>query len=255
MPLFQYLRRKWITRKPFPESWLKILERRVPVWRRLPSGYKEVLKKHMPVILAEKNFEGCAGLDLTEEMQVIIAAYACVLILEETADYYDGLQAILVYPDSYVAPVLEYEEGGVVTEGFEPRSGEYWGSGNIVLAWSEIEKTLRGEASGQNLIYHEFSHLLDDRYGLSSGVTDEGEILRDDEWTRVLARSYRKHFRNMQAHRRSVLDEYGATSPAEFFSVASEAYFENPDALFREIPDLYRILKQFYGLDPLSWRG
>lgn len=217
--------------------------------------YRETLKKHIPIILAEKNFEGCAGLDLTEEMRVIITAYACVPILEETADYYDGLQAILVYPDNYVAPVMEYEEGGVVTEGFEPRSGEYWGSGNIVLAWSEIEKTLKGEAFGQNLIYHEFSHQLDDRYGLSSGVTNDGKVQREDEWTRVLAKSYRKHLRNMQAHRRSVLDEYGTTSPAEFFSVASEAFFENPDELHREMPGLYRILKDFYGLDPITWRG
>ncbi|PWN06265.1 zinc-dependent peptidase [Rhodohalobacter mucosus] len=255
MPLFQYLRRKWIARKPFPDSWKKVLEQKVPVWRRLPSAYREVLQQHIPIIIAEKNFEGCAGLDLTEEMKVIITAYACVPILEETANYYEDLQAILVYPDSYVAPVMEYNEGGVVTEGFEPRSGEYWGTGNIVLAWSEIEKTLQGEASGQNLIYHEFSHLLDDRYGLTSGVSDEGEIMREDEWTRTLAKAYRKHLSNMRGNRRSVLDEYGATSPAEFFSVASEAFFESADELFREMPDLYRILKDFYGLDPISWKG
>ena len=255
MPLFQFLRRKWIASKPFPGSWLKILEERVPVWRRLPSGYRETLKKHMPILMAEKNYEGCAGLELTEEKKVIITAYACVPILAETADYYDGLQAILVYPDSYVAPVMEYEEGGVVTEGFEPRSGEYRGTGNIVLAWSEIEKTVRGEAAGQNLIYHEFSHLLDDRYGLSSGVTDHGEIVREDEWTRTLGKAYKRHLRNMRGNRRSVLDEYGATSPAEFFSVASEAFFESAEELFREMPDLYRILKDFYGLDPISWKG
>jgi MtfA peptidase len=255
MPLIQYLKRKWIARKPFPDVWLKTLENRVPVWHRLPSRYRDVLKRHIPVILSEKNFEGCAGLELTEEMKVIIAAYACVPILEETGNYYGGLQAILVYPDNYIAPVREYEEGGVVTEGFEPRSGEYWGTGNIVLAWSEIEKTLRGREAGQNLIIHEFSHQLDDRYGLSAGISVEGEAFRDDEWTQTLARSYRKHLRNMQGRRRSVLDEYGATSPAEFFSVASEAFFESPGALHREVPGLYRILREFYALDPISWKG
>ena len=173
---------------------------------------------------------------------------------EGEADYYSDLQSILVYPDSYVAPVSDMDEGGIVSEGFEPRSGEYWGTGNIVLAWSEIKKNLSGSRKAQNLIYHEFSHLLDDRYGLTAGITLEGKALREDEWTRVLASSYKKHGRNMNESRRSILDEYGTRSPAEFFSVASEAFFEAPDALHREMPDLYRVLRSFYALDPFSWR-
>ncbi|MDX1590522.1 MAG: zinc-dependent peptidase [Balneolaceae bacterium] len=255
MPLIRYLKRKYISSRPFPESWVPILESKVPVYRRLPKTLRDTLKKHIPIVISEKNYEGCGGLTLSEEMKVIITAYACVLILKEKADYYSDLQSILVYPDSYVAPVSEMDEGGIVSEGFEPRSGEYWGTGNIVLAWCEIKKNLSESGKGQNLIYHEFSHLLDDRYGLTAGITLEGKALREDEWTRVLASSYKKHGRNMNESRRSVLDEYGTRSPAEFFSVASEAFFEAPDALHREMPDLYRVLRSFYALDPLSWRG
>lgn len=255
MPLIRYLKRKYISTRPFPDPWISILEYKVPVYRRLPRTLREQLRKHIPIVISEKNYEGCGGLTLTEEMKVIITAYACVLILKETADYYSDLQSILVYPDSYIAPVSEMNEGGIISEGFEPRSGEYWGTGNIVLAWREIEKNISGSRTGQNLIYHEFSHLLDDRYGLTSGITMEGKALRTDDWTQTLASSYRRHGRNMHENRRSVLDEYGTRSPAEFFSVASEAFFEAPDALHREMPDLYRVLRSFYALNPLSWRG
>lgn len=254
MPLIRYLKRKWLLRRPFPDRWLKILETQVPVYRHLPRDHRALLRQRIPIILNEKHFEGCGGLHITEEIKVIITAYAGVLILKETADYYSDLQAILVYPDSYIAPVMEYEEG-VVSEGFEPRSGEYWGTGNIVLSWKEIENTLSGDNYGQNLIYHEFSHLLDDRYGLTSGISDEGDAIRKDEWTETIARSYRRLRRDTYENRRTVLDEYGTQSPAEFFSVASEAFFEKPDELHRKMPDLYRVLSRFYSLDPLRWKG
>lgn len=209
----------------------------------------------MVILMNEKRFEGCGGLTITEEMRVVIIAYASVMILEETADYYSGLNSILVYPQDYTAPVHEMDEGGIVTEGYEHRKGEYWGGGNIVLSWSDIDDQLYNADSGENLIYHEFSHLLDDRYGLTAGIDHNGKPIRDDEWTHVLASSYRKLQRRIFENRKSVLDEYGAESPPEFFSVASEAFFEIPDDLHRENPDLYRMLQNFYKLDPLRWRG
>lgn len=255
MPIFRFLKRRWLLKRPFPDSWQRILEGKVPVYSRLPSNYRDLLKKRLVIFMDEKRFEECGGMVLTEEMRVIIAAYACVLILEETADYYGGLQTILVYPDDYMAPVHEQDEGGIVTEGYEHRKGEYWGAGNIVLSWSEIDDNLYEDSQGHNLIYHEFSHQLDDRYGLTAGIDYDGKPLRDDEWTHVLAKSYRKLQRRAYENRRSALDLYGTKSPAELFSVASEAFFEKPDALHRENPDLYAMLKNFYSLDPLRWRG
>ncbi len=255
MPLIQFLRRRWLLRRPFPDRWLRTLEGKVPVYRRLPQKYRELLKQRMVIFLSEKKFEECGGMVLTEEIKVIISAYACVMIIEETADYYSGLQAILVYPDDYVAPVLEEDEGGIITEGVEHRKGEYWGAGNIVLSWNEIQENLYGESRGHNLIYHEFSHQLDDRYGLTAGIDYDGRPLRDDEWTHTLAKAYRKLQRRVYERRTSALDLYGTKSPAELFSVASEAFFEKPDELHRENPELYTMLRSFYSLDPLRWRG
>jgi len=255
MPIYRYFKRKWLLRQPFPDNYLKTLESKVPVYRKLPQHFRETLKKRMVIFLDEKRFEGCGGLSITDEIRTVIAAYASVLILEETADYYSGLQSILVYPNDYMAPVREEDEGGIVSEGFEHRKGEYWGAGNIVLSWADIEENLYESRDGQNLIYHEFSHLLDDRYGLTAGVDENGRSHRDDEWTRILAKSFRNLQRHAYERRESVLDLYGSKNPAELFSVATEAFFEKPDELHRENPDLYRMLNNFYKLDPLRWLG
>ena len=209
----------------------------------------------MVIFLDEKRFEGCGGLTVTDQIKTVIAAYASVLILVETADHYSGLQSILVYPNDYMAPVHEEDERGVVSEGFEHRKGEYWGAGNIVLSWADIEENLYESRDGQNLIYHEFSHLLDDRYGLTAGVDENGRSHRDDEWTRIIAKSFRNLQRRAYERRESALDLYGSKNPAELFSVATEAFFEKPDELHRENPDLYRVLSNFYRLDPLRWMG
>ena len=255
MPFYRYFKRKWLLNRPFPDRWLKLLEQRVPVYRQLPSNYREKLRNHLVILMDEKRFEGCGGLEMTEEMRVVILAYASVMILEETADYYAGLQSILVYPYDYQAPVYEVDENGFVTEGFEHRKGEYWGGGNIVLSWPEIDKQLYEDDYEGNLIYHEFSHLLDDKYGLSAGIDQNDLPIRDDEWTHVLAKAYRRLNQRMYENRDSVLDMYGTESPAEFFSVSTEAFFTKPDEIHRENPDLYRMLNQFYKLDPLRWRG
>jgi Mlc titration factor MtfA (ptsG expression regulator) len=253
MPIIQYFVRKWVTAKPLSDDRQRILLGKVPVYETLPSNYKELLHNRMKVLLHEKYFEGCGGLKLTEEMKVVIAAYASVLILEEKADYYGDLKSILIYPDDYFAPVNQETDDGFIEEGFENRKGEYWQAGVIVLSWKDIESQLYGgdRRSGQNLIYHEFSHFLDDRYGLTAGIDQNGETLRDDEWTNIIAKAYR----NLKfTGKHSFLDRYGAESPAEFFSVATELFFERPEKLLQENKNLYILLQNFYGLDPIRWK-
>ena len=251
--MLRYFIRKWITGRPLTDSQERILRQKVPVYNTLPARYKDVLRNRIKVLLHEKYFEGCGGLGLTEEMRVVIAAYASILILEEKADYYGDLQSILVYPDDYVAPVSYQTEDGFIEEGYESRKGEYWQAGVIVLSWGDIEAQLYGEErrSGQNLIYHEFSHFLDDRYGLTAGIDQNGDTLRDDEWTIIVAKAYR-NLRFTGKH--SFLDKYGAESPAEFFSVATELFFERPEKLLQENKDLYKLMQNFYRLDPIRWK-
>lgn len=253
MPIFQYLKRRWILGKPFPESWQRILEEKVPYYQKLPLHYREVLKLRIMVFINEKLFEGCGGLQMTEQIKVIISAYACVLLLEEVSDYYPDLQSILVYPDDYLAPVNEEDEAGIITTGSEARKGESWNVGSIVLSWNDIEQNIYNEKDKQNLIFHEFAHQLDQHYGLTAGITNTGKVTQSNEWNDVMAASY-KQLRKVTARTElTVLDNYGATEPAEFFSVATEAYFEDPKQLKKEFPDLYNQLNKFYIVDPVKF--
>jgi Mlc titration factor MtfA (ptsG expression regulator) len=252
VPIIQYLRRKWLLYKSFPESRQRILEEQVPYYGLLPDNLKQALRNHLTIFMDEKLFEGCGGLEMTEEKKVLISAYAVVLLLGEPAGYYPDLQSILVYPDDYVAPVHDEQEG-IVSEGVEARQGESWDMGSIVLSWGDIVENIQNPSQRQSLIFHEFAHQMDHQYGLTAGVGDEGEVYRDDEWTRILAAAYRKLRRRASRGERCVLDPYGATEPAELFSVGTEAFFLDPHRMKPEFPELYDVMKSFYNLDPSSF--
>lgn len=253
MPIFRFLRRKWLLYRPFPESLKEILNTSVPYYGQLSEDLKQTLHNHLVIFMDEKLFEGCNGLEMTEEKKVIISSYACILLLGEPSGYYPDLQSILVYPDDYIAPVRDEDEGGIVSEGTEARMGESWNLGSIVLSWDDIRENIENRSTHRNLIFHEFAHQLDDYYGLTAGIGDGGEVFRDDNWTRILAEAFRKLQRKASRGSSCVLDPYGATHPAELFAVATEAFFLNPHKLHVEFPKLYDVLKTFYNLDPSSF--
>lgn len=252
MPLIRTFKRYFAGRKIFPDEYERILYSRVRIYNRLNGRRKELLKERMKIFMNEKIFEGCGGLELTDEMRVVISAYACVLILEEPSDYYSGLQSILVYPDDYVAPVYEENPGGVVTEGNERRQGESWDTGSVVLSWADIQQTTQSPSNNKNLIVHEFAHQLDLQYGLSAGINMKGNVQnRGDEWAMELARTYRGLLKSARLGRREgVLDLYGATNPAECFAVVMEAFIESPRELEFSHSRLYRMLREFFSIDP-----
>jgi len=255
MPFIRTLKHYLAGRKSFPDEYEQILYNRVRIWSRLNGERKQLLKERMKIFMSEKIFEECGGVMLTTEMKVVISAYACVLILEEPSDYYPGLQSILVYPDDYIAPVFEYNPGGIITEGNERRQGESWESGNVVLSWADIKRTTLSEKNNHNLVVHEFAHQLDLQYGLSGGITLEGEVLKGgDEWTIELAKTYRKLV-DLERYGREddLLDIYGATNPSECFAVVMEAFIESPRDLDIKYSRLYRMLSDFLGLDPGRW--
>jgi MtfA peptidase len=255
MPIFRTIKHYFAGRKAFPGEYEQFLYSKVRVWSRLNARRKELLKERMKIFMSEKIFEGCGGLKLTDEMRVVISAYACVLILEEPSDYYSGLQSILVYPDDYVAPVYEEDPGGVVTEGSERRQGESWDTGSVVLSWADIQQTTQSSSNNQNLVVHEFAHQLDHQYGLSAGITMKGDVQnRDDEWAAELAKAYRVLIKSARLGRREgVLDLYGATNPSECFAVVMEAFIESPRELEISYSRLYRMLSEFFSIDPARW--
>jgi len=249
LAIFKQRRRKRLRAKPFPPQWRAVLESSFPLYRKLPTADQEELQGHIQVFVAEKNFEGCGGLKITEEMKVIIAAQACLLLLHRETDYYPRLQSILVYPSTYVVKEANHS-GHVVTERASDRLGESWPTGAVVLAWDSARCGARGVDDGQNVVLHEFAHQLDQEDGSADGVPILERRSRYAQWARVLGGEFETLCRETKCGGETVLDQYGAKNPAEFFAVATECFFEKPHKLRRKHPELYEELKEFYRQDP-----
>ncbi|WP_437965622.1 M90 family metallopeptidase [Sorangium sp. So ce260] len=243
-------RRAAVRRAPFPPAWRAILDRNVPCFGRLPAEDQEELLGHIQVFLAEKPFEGCGGLEVTDEIRVTVAAQACLLLLHRETDYYPDLEVILVYPSTYVARGREVRDGGVVVEGGRARLGESWSRGAVVLAWDGVLAGAADVSDGHNLVLHEFAHQLDQEEGPADGAPELPERSMYAAWARILGREYERLLRDEASLKRTVIDPYGATNPAEFFAVVTEAFFEKPRKLRAKHPELYDQLKAFYRQDP-----
>ena len=245
-------RRRRLRSQPFPPAWLIVIERNVPIYKRLPQPDQQELQGHIQVFLAEKNFEGCGGLELTDEIKVTIAAQACLLLLHRETGYYPSLITILVYPQAYVAKSVEPIGRGIVLEGETARLGEAWKDGVVVLSWDDVRRGASDIHDGHNVVLHEFAHQFDQQDGTADGAPILEHRSQYVTWARVLSDEYDRLRRITEQGRTDVLDEYGATNPAEFFAVATVCFFEKPIELRRKHPQLYEELQAYYRQDPAS---
>jgi Mlc titration factor MtfA (ptsG expression regulator) len=248
MMWFKQWRRKKISSREFPPGWREILERNMPYYRKLSEEDRKELQRHILIFLAEKYVEGCSGLEITDEIRVTIAGYACLLLLHRQTDYFPGLHSIVVHPASFATPVEEHDDIGVVTEDMEDRLGEAWERGPVVLSWADVCDT----GDGVNVVLHEFAHVIDRTGGKgdNSPVLQGGQGFRN--WARILEKQYERLKKDVEKRRPTLLDEYGATDPSEFFAVATECFYEQPRKMKDEYPQLYRALKEFYQQDPAA---
>lgn len=235
-----------------PGAWSRILERNVPYYQRLPVEDQRELVGLVQIFLAEKEFEGCGGLEITDEIRVTIAAQACVLLLHRATDLYPMLQTILVYPHTYVAPENFHNPDGTVSEGGEARLGESWFRGPLVLSWDDVLQAAHDVRDGHNVVFHEFAHQLDSETGSTDGAPVLPKRSMYIAWARVLGGEYSALLDALEHHRQTVIDEYGATNPAEFFAVVTECFFENAVSLKTRHPGLYSQLVSFYKQDPAA---
>jgi len=251
---FKKHRRDRITSQPFSRQWLEILDNSLPLYNHLPVEDKLELQRHILIFLNEKRFEGCGGLEITDEIKVIIAAQACILLLHRKTDYYPGLSSILVYPHAFIVRRVERLAAGVIAEGPEVLSGESWQQGSVVLSWDDVKHGAADVRDGQNVVFHEFAHQIDS----AGGKGDESSVLKTRSsyiaWARVLQKDYEKLRQAAQRNDAAFLNKYGAIDPAEFFAVATEFFFEKPAELKQIHPDLYNELKRFYHQDPAIFR-
>ncbi len=253
IPALKATRRSRLKDQPFPWHWAAILERNLPIYKRLPVALRKRLHGHINVFLAEKQFIGCGGLLLTDEIKLTIAAVACLLLLNERGEYYPKLSSILVYPSAYRVTETFPVGGYVVQERKVVRIGESWALDQVVLSWEDIKRDATNWEDGHNVVLHEFAHQLDQEDGRADGVP----ILerRSDylAWARVFEKEDQRLLRDVERGHKTVMARYGATDPAEFFAVATETFFEKPLLLKGKHPELDRELKRYYKLEPLEW--
>jgi Mlc titration factor MtfA (ptsG expression regulator) len=238
-----------------PALWRSLLASRVPLTDRLSPVQRERLLLKMQSLVQGCRWEGCAGLRLTDEMQVVIAAHACLLVLEQPGEPYPSLRNILIYPGTFRPRRFSWTPSAEGETQEEPSLGESWKQGVVILAWDSAEAGARDPGDGENVVLHEFAHQLDATSGQFDGTPRLLDAAALGSWTRMLDVNFEQLVSEAEAGTHGVLDHYGATNRAEFFAVATEAFFERPTALQQERPALYDALRRYYGQDPATPAG
>jgi MtfA peptidase len=253
--LFKKWRRQRLRTLPLSAEWQRIIERNVSAYSRLSAEDRRELLGHTQVLLAEKHFEGCGGLQLTDEIRITVAAQASVLLLHRDTDYYPRLTSILIYPSAYVVSEEQHIGGGIWEAGEDVRLGHTSAQlGALVIAWDDVIRGARTFDDGDNVVFHEFAHQLD----FEDHAVDGTPLLESRQyvsWARVLGGEYEALRRAANDATATLIDQYGATNPAEFFAVVTELFFERPAALRERHPALYEELRKFYQQDPATWRN
>ena len=247
------LRRNRVRRQPFPHAWREILRRRMPAFAGLPADVQLQLKKHAQVLLAEKPFIGCAGLAVTDEMRVLIATQAALLLLNRRAGYFPALRQVLVYPGAFVVDRTATDPVGLARDERRVLAGESWQQGQVILSWDDVLAGAADPADGRNVVIHEFAHQLDQESGHANGAPFLGRRDSYVGWAAVLGAEYAALQQRLARGETGLIDPYAATDPAEFFACVSEIFFEQPAALAAGHPALYGELRRCYRCDPLGW--
>lgn len=235
---------------PLPAAWAALLADKLPRFASMSHEQRDALADDVSVFLAEKRFIGCAGLDVTDAMRVVIAGEACLLLLgRDDDDVFPGVHTILLYPTAWRATAVTDVGGGMRVSSPIARLGEAWQDGQIILAWDSVASGVRDPHDGDDVVLHEFAHALDHEDGAGDGAPIM-PCRRMAAWATVLSTAWRGLQEHVADGLPDVLRAYGATNPAEFFAVATEVFFERGPALRAKHPALYAQLAEFYGQDP-----
>jgi Mlc titration factor MtfA (ptsG expression regulator) len=239
-------RRDCLKQRPLSPAWKQVVTSYLPIYCHLSPAQRQQLEGHIQVFLAEKQFIGCAGLLVTEEMKLTIAAIACLLLLNGRGKYFPQLRSILIYPGPYLVQETVAIGGDVMSERQVVRLGESWTRDQLILAWDQIQRDAFNWGDGHNVVLHEFAHQLDQEDGRAEGVPILPRRADYPIWTQVMTAAYHQLCWEVEQGARTTIDRYGVTNPAEFFAVATETFFEKPHQLLKHYPALYEQLRRYY---------
>ena len=245
-------RRKKILTESFPFEWRRILEEVVRHYSFLNVDEKYHLEQLIQVFIAEKKFIGCDGLEMTDEIQVVIAADACMLILGLPHDLFRKLETILVYPSTVVVPPPKagvFTRSPLLERSETPIFGQAFINGPVIFVWDEVKRGARHPETGHNVVYHEFAHYLDMMDGRADGTPELHSREQYRMWAEVFSAEFLALRRKLKVGEKTFFDTYGARNEAEFFAVATEYFFDKPVKMQKNHKALCDVLAGFYQQD------
>jgi len=240
--LWRSWKRSRYARRPLPTHWLAILTEDVPFFEGFEDAERSLFLTRLKAFVWRVAWIEAGGMEIDDQVRVVISAAAVRIALHLDEDIYRRLSEIVVYPSHYHHP--DDDEGGVIF-------GEAHAWGTVVLSWDAVLQGLRNPHDGHDTATHEFAHVLDRNSGDFNGTPELRARDHYRPWALVLSEHYEK-LRKGKKDESRVLREYGATNEAEFFAVATEAFFERPERMLEHTPDLYEELCRFYGVNPAS---
>jgi len=254
--MFHWIRdhqRAELRKQPFPPQWEAFVRANLAHYSMLSEAERSELNAMILVFMEEKQWEGCGGLLLTDEIRVTIAAQACLLQLGLPHDYYHNVESILVYPSTVVLPEHApgvFERVDAPVQAPSAILGQAFARGPVILVWDAVLHGARHPEQGHNVVYHEFAHQLDMLDGSADGTPPLPDCGQFAQWVEVCSREFQRLRGLAEQGHKTFLDSYGAQNEAEFFAVATEEFFDRPLALLQHAPDLYGVLKDYYRQDP-----
>lgn len=246
----KWWRQRLHKRAPIPENiWLEVLDD-IPILMGLSEEERTRLRALVTIFVHEKSFLVVNNLELSTANKVLIAAHACYPILNLDFSYFDGWMTLIVYPRAFLQPRHQIDASGVMHEWKQLVRGEAWQRGPITLAWADVEGS--GVGDGYNVIIHEIAHQLDMRNGVADGYPPLPKSMQSRDWYNAFTSAYQQLTHQIQHGHKTHIDPYAGESPAEFFAVISEYFFEKPSLVEQHYPVVYALLKAFYQQDPLK---
>ncbi len=236
---------------PLTAAQRDIVATQVPLTKKLPPDLHDKLDGKINLFLHQVDFIGCDGLEVTEDMELSIAAQACLLVVNSDR-WYTNLRTILIYPGAFKSR-QQKRNGYVITEKQIVRTGESWARGPVVLSWAHSQQGALDETDGHNVVLHEFAHQIDNLSGHTDGAPPMNKGQSFAEWAQVFTEAYQRHAHKVSTGQHTLIDAYGAEGQEEFFAVVSEVFFERPAALKADEPLVYGELSTLYQLDPVTW--
>lgn len=256
MNIFSWAHNKYLRyvlkRYPIPTELWERVTRKLPLLQHLNAAEKAHLRVLCTIFIHKKTFTTVDDLELNDEMMLIIAVQACLLVLKLGLDYYNGWIEIIIYPGAFLVNQDSANEIGVTTSQTHSLSGESWLRGPVILSWHDAYHDFHSPHPGHNVVVHEFSHKLDMLNGRANGMPPLHPSMQLEQWTDALSTAYETLLDNIEHHHHVYINQYAATNPAEFFAVISEYFFTAPVILKRHCPQVFHQLVSFYRQNPLK---